>query len=117
MALSTEDRLLLREVFHTARAKGWGCVEPDRESREWSGREERAANVNLVKHDLCDEYELRVYEWEPEYRCILLPKVTVREAVDLLALLHILPSEFSSAYRAAREQHYANLVSLVPEVP
>lgn len=98
MALSTEERLLLRQVFRVAHAKGWSCVETDRLDRQWADQTDRGPNVNLLPRDYGDGYDLRVYVWEPAYRCVQVPLVTVREAVDILVALGLLPVTLSSVF-------------------
>lgn len=89
--LTADDRALLREVFRAARAKGWkrhrcdsDCAYPG--SRYWS--DDRHAVVELNKHGLLDTPVSTV-------EC-----VTVQTAVDMLAMVGVLPVRLSMAYKA-----------------
>lgn len=91
MALTADDRALLREVFRAARKKGWSRLHGDPEnsypgSRYWS--DDRNEIVELNKHGWLDT-PISTAE------C-----VTVQLAVDVLVAVAVLPVHLSSAYKA-----------------
>ncbi len=90
MILSASDRRLLAEVHHWARVNGWSP-----RSRGWTNPDDTTAVT-------WDEGEVRVWRrqrpnlyptWPTMY-----PVESIRQAVDLLVALGILPAELSSVY-------------------
>lgn len=117
VTLSKDDRALLREVFTWARANGWGVAATDRDDRQWSADDDGTPVVCLRRPNYGDNGEdrfgpagLRVYFFGGRYRCVDVPASSVREAVDVLAALGVLPAQLSSQWRAAADSmkwHYS----------
>src|SRR5688572_28387274 len=107
--LSTSDRQLLRVVFRWARANGWRPSDDNELSnRDWCpAGDEPNTFVNLHRPNYGDNGQdrfgnsiLRVYSFGGKYRCVQVPDTSVREAVDVLCALGVLPGHLSSIFAA-----------------
>lgn len=98
MSLTDEDRKLLREVVQWRRANGWGFgFYPKRGEADWT-----SGDGVLVEADFFGYGVQLIVDGGERRRGAFWPR-SVREAVDILAALGILPITFSSAYKSGRE--------------
>lgn len=91
------ERALLRDVLTWARANGWTHTCHPIHGHNWEGPRNYA--VDLDATDDRTEFALDVYI--PGAINCLWPR-SVRQAVDVLAALGVLPAELSSMYAAGR---------------
>lgn len=102
----TAERQLLRDVLTWARANGWRRVEPYPSSwPEWTNfQQDSGPNVCLYKPEFGEDYdEIRAYFFGPDVRHVSWRPTSIREAVDVLAALGVLPVAFSTAYSVGHE--------------
>lgn len=121
--LSTDDIALLRSVLAWGRANGW---QPgtDGTEREWSRWDDDGPVpvVSLFRPNYGDNGEdnfgdlgMRVHFFGKPSRNVSVPGTTVREAVDVLAALGVIPARFSSAYQAGHAEGFTEGADFVTE--
>ncbi|MET7867943.1 hypothetical protein [Micromonospora taraxaci] len=103
---STEDRRLLAEVSRWRKDNGWG-----RDCRGVYTSADRTFGV-----DICDGRDgmaagFRIMRGLLLTKPTEYPAETVREAIDMLVALNVLPARFSSAYRAGWLNGYAEVAT------
>lgn len=101
--LAAADRLLLRQVFAWGHASGW--------SYKKTGRDYEFEHPTIGSIDVSDElHRVAVWYWREkgQHNVSFWPE-SVRETVDVLVALGILPAHLSSVWREAEVEWSARM--------